>query len=304
MKKRQYNFSSLAPSSVILPDAEGNSRMHVFPCECGGHDHSLVVSYIDTNEEDPSYASLYLSRPIQATWRGRRWRLAYEYLTKKDIQIGMGDGTCLSTHSINSLIKVLRSFVKFVEDNFSKEELDKLEKSSMIIRRSVVRGESEVHQYGKLIGKDPYADITLVVDSSDNSALLIPNDKRYLFSLGLSMMEEFEFSSWEVSWTLQERVGFFRRLWWTMKYVMGRESQHPRDGVLELRYHDAIMLMSHLEELVALENEFQNKTTRVSKQDVDQLINLVNNPPEPNEALKKAAQKYKDAGIKSEGLES
>jgi uncharacterized protein (DUF1778 family) len=297
MKKRQYNFFSLAPSSVILPDAKDNSRMHVFPCECGGHDHSLVVSYIDTNEEDPSYASLYLSRPIQATWRGRRWRLAYKYLTGKSIEIGMGDGTCLSTHSVNSLIEIIRSFIKFMEDNFSKEELDQVEKSNMIIRESVVYGESEVHQY-------KYSDITLVVDSSDDSALLIPSNRRYLFSLGLSMMEDFDYSSWEVSWTLQERVGLFRRLWWAMRYVMGRESRNSRDGVLELRYHDAIVFVSHLEKLIAVEEEFQNNTTHVSKRDFDQLTNLINNPPEPNEALKKAAQKHKDAEIKSEGLES
>jgi hypothetical protein len=149
-----------------------------------------------------------------------------------------------------------------MEDNFSKEELDQVEKSNMIVRESVVHGESKAHQY-------KYTDITLVIDSSDDSALLVPSNKRYLFSLCLSMMEDFEYSSWEVSWTLQERVGFFRRLWWAMKYVMGRESRNSRDGVLELRYHDAIVFVSHLEKLIALENEFQNNAIRASKQGFD-----------------------------------
>lgn len=258
MKTRKYNLSSLYASSVILPDEKDDSRIYVFPCECGEHDHSVVVSYIHTQEEDPSNISLYISQPIKSTQMNRRWGLAYKYLTKQNAPMGMGAETCLSTYSIKNLIQIIESFIKFMEDNFLKRELSQVETNQMHLCLSLFDRKSKLRRYGKPTETISYTDVILVADSTDNSISLTPGDSRYLFWMCLSMLNT-GWSSWSISWTLSKNFGFFRRLWWTTQYMMGRESRHTREGYLELKYHEAIMFLSSLEKIVDFENEFQTK---------------------------------------------
>lgn len=50
---------------------------------------------------------------------------------------------------------------------------------------------------------------------------------------------------------------------------------------------------------IDLEHEMEENTIVLSERDAEFLINLLENPPEPNEALKKAFRAYKENIIKS-----
>lgn len=237
-KKKQIKESSLKDSGVFFGDEDrDNKRLYLFPCICGGNDHSLSVFYWFCDfETDLNDWTLTISRNLEKTWFKRRVRKATEYVFRKNVAIGMGSGTSLSMLSFEHLIDVLEGYVQFMKDNFSEQEMS-----------TITPGSIRIH---KIVQESPRT-TTLILESGDDSAYLTypVREKRYFLSIGMEVFPGFHLFPFEVSWTLPLNVSFLRRLYFAFGYVFQNKSK-CNSGELHLRYPEVIMLIDHLKQLV------------------------------------------------------